>query len=168
MAPACVLTAGVVMNVLKCLAEASPSPPLEEKRSLLGCGRSVHGEPQRPKNAHWNHEPRQTENPKGIPPQSPGLPSLRGYPGFETSEILNPNGVAPSGHRPVHGEADLVSGHNSPASSGGGYFRYQLFGLENANLGVESQAPGLRQFNIGLLCGSALVSRGQSETISGS
>jgi hypothetical protein len=46
----------------------------------------------------WDHEP-QTSNPKGIPPQSPGLPSLRGYPGFEVSVIYNPNGVAPIARR---------------------------------------------------------------------
>src|SRR5690242_4904294 len=41
------------------------------------------------------------ENPKGIPPQSPGLPrrgqsgSDRGYPGFEASVFDNPEKVAP-------------------------------------------------------------------------
>src|SRR5262245_31616329 len=35
------------------------------------------------------------QNPKGIPPQSPGLPSLRGYPGLVASEVHNPESVAP-------------------------------------------------------------------------
>ena len=51
---------------------------------------------------HSTHQPH-TENPKGIPPQSPGLPSLRGYPGIETSELHNPKGVAPNGAMSVHG-----------------------------------------------------------------
>jgi hypothetical protein len=41
-------------------------------------------------------EPSQIQNPKGIPPQSPGLPSLRGYPGTEAFYIHNPEGVAPN------------------------------------------------------------------------
>jgi len=36
------------------------------------------------------------ENPNGIPPQSPGLPSLRGYPGIDAANIYNPERVAPS------------------------------------------------------------------------
>ena len=36
-----------------------------------------------------------TSNPKGIPPQSPGLPSLRGYPGLEATGLHNPERVAP-------------------------------------------------------------------------
>jgi dihydrofolate synthase/folylpolyglutamate synthase len=35
------------------------------------------------------------KNPEGIPPQSPGLPSLRGYPGFEVDVVSNPERVAP-------------------------------------------------------------------------
>jgi protein ImuB len=53
---------------------------------------------------HWDHVPSQTENPKGIPPQSPGLPSLRGYPGIEASNVHNPERVASSArHSTVHG-----------------------------------------------------------------
>jgi glycosyltransferase involved in cell wall biosynthesis len=58
---------------------------------------------------HCDREP-QTENPKGIPTQSPGLPSVgqsgsdRGYPGIQASEINNPNGVAPNASPSVHGE----------------------------------------------------------------
>jgi len=33
-------------------------------------------------------------NPNGIPSLSPGLPSLRGYPGSTVKIIFNPNGVA--------------------------------------------------------------------------
>jgi hypothetical protein len=51
-----------------------------------------------------------SKNPKGIPPQSPGLPSLRGYPGVEASEIYNPNdGVAPNGASSVRGELPFAS-----------------------------------------------------------
>jgi hypothetical protein len=35
------------------------------------------------------------KNPKGIPQQSPGLPSLRGYPGLDASQAHNPERVAP-------------------------------------------------------------------------
>jgi hypothetical protein len=70
--------------------------------------RSVHGKLQHLRIAHWNHEP-QTENPKGIPSQSPGLPSLRGYPGIEASEFHNPNGVAPNRAPSVHGELLFAS-----------------------------------------------------------
>jgi hypothetical protein len=35
------------------------------------------------------------KNPKGIPPQSPGLSSLRGYPGFEALNVNNPERVVP-------------------------------------------------------------------------
>jgi len=79
---------------------------------------------QRSANAHWNHELSQTENPKRIPPQSPGLPSnnpkgiapsspgLRGtsYPGFEAAEIHNPERVAPDVRRSAHGEKVNVHG----------------------------------------------------------
>jgi protein ImuB len=42
-------------------------------------------------------------NPKGIASFSPGLPSLRGYPGLEASNIHNPERVEPSARRPrVH------------------------------------------------------------------
>jgi len=46
-----------------------------------------------------------SQNPKGIPPQSPGLPSLRGYPGFNALHIDNPEGVAPGAcGSTVHGK----------------------------------------------------------------
>ena len=38
-------------------------------------------------------------NPNGIPSQSPGLPSRRGYPGSCVAFFHNPNGVAPSAVR---------------------------------------------------------------------
>ena len=47
-----------------------------------------------PRRLHPYPESSQDQNPKGIPPQSPGLPSLRGYPGIEASEIHNPERVA--------------------------------------------------------------------------
>jgi plastocyanin len=40
--------------------------------------------------------PPQEENPKGIPAQSPGLASLRAYPGLKAAYVHNPNGVAPT------------------------------------------------------------------------
>ena len=39
---------------------------------------------------HWDLEPRLSQNPKGIPQQSPGLPSLRGYPGYQASGLSQP------------------------------------------------------------------------------
>jgi hypothetical protein len=62
------------------------------------CFSNFYAELQTSGRAHWNHEPSLIQNPTGIPPQSPGLPSLRGYPAFDTPELLNPNGVAPVDH----------------------------------------------------------------------
>jgi len=74
---------------------------LGDKR--LNCESSTFG------NANWNHEASRHENPDEIPTQSPrvssnnpegivssspGLPSLRGYPGILGSEFHNPEGVA--------------------------------------------------------------------------
>src|SRR5262249_54427824 len=52
---------------------------------------------------------RKSENPNGIPQQSPGLPSLRGYPGLTATEHINPNGVAP--HRASIPQVTLVKLH---------------------------------------------------------
>src|SRR5215468_5199625 len=63
------------------------------------------------------------KNPKGIPPQSPGLPSVgqsgsdRGYPGIEASKFYNPNGVAPNWAQSVHGEADFLATPKAPTPS---------------------------------------------------
>src|SRR6266498_390509 len=52
-----------------------------------------------------------TVNPKGITPQSPGLPSLRGYPGIEACDFPNPERVTPGlRSHSVHGK--LLSASN--------------------------------------------------------
>ena len=55
----------------------------------------AHGDPRVALRMRGHHELSQTENPKGIPQQSPGLPSLRGHPGIEPLKIHNPERVAP-------------------------------------------------------------------------
>ncbi len=54
---------------------------------------------------HWDYESSLQKNPNGIPPQSPGLPSLRGYPGSEVSNVHNPETIAPGAPRSrIYGE----------------------------------------------------------------
>src|SRR6266436_7357965 len=60
--------------------------------------------------ALWAHEPSQTQNPKGIPPQSPGLRRWQvqlgpSYPGIEASNLHNPFRVAPDSDS-FHGHRD--------------------------------------------------------------
>ncbi len=63
------------------------------------------------------HESSQTQNPEGIPPQSPGLPSLRGYPGMEAADVHNPERVAPSSYgSTVHGQIHGVRTERIPLS----------------------------------------------------
>ena len=85
----------------------------ETSRSIVRTA-TVHGKFCFALRMYCDHEP-QTENPKGIPQQSPGLPSIgqsgsdRGYPGIEASVIYNPNGVAPYWAPSVHGEPPSAS-----------------------------------------------------------
>src|SRR4030095_3860620 len=70
---------------------------------------------------YWDHEPCETENPKGIPPSSPGLRGTS-YPGFKAPNFHNPEGVAPGVHSPsVHGKPPFAPrshpDHESPWSS---------------------------------------------------
>ena len=46
----------------------------------------------------WDSTSSHPENPNGIPSLSPGLPRRRGYPGFTTKKIPNPERVASIPH----------------------------------------------------------------------
>jgi hypothetical protein len=60
------------------------------------------------------------KNPIGIPPQSPGLASLRAYPGIEASDLLNPERVASHDrHAKTHEVLVLLDSRSS------------IFGLSN-------------------------------------
>jgi dihydrofolate synthase/folylpolyglutamate synthase len=55
-------------------------------------------------------QPPEAENPQGIQPQSPGLPSLRGYPGVQVGAVHNSERVAPDArYSTVHGEGEHIS-----------------------------------------------------------
>jgi hypothetical protein len=77
--------------------ECSPSPWVEHWGEGDSDHRQSRPQPRRNTRLHQHavHGELQTENPKGIPSQSPGLPSLRGYPGFKVAKSNNPERVAP-------------------------------------------------------------------------
>jgi hypothetical protein len=121
-------------------SQAYDRPPINYARRESGSSR--------PNEAHF-------ENPNGIPPQSPGLPSLRGYPGINAPAPHNPEGVAPNAahtttrvfHFPPWARVQIISPETGREVREGETGLIRVFDLANvfSVMAIQTEDLGIRR-----------------------